>query len=425
MADLPEIARPKLRVAAYARVSTEQDEQQNSYEAQVDYYTHYIASNPEWEFVGIFSDEGISGTNTKKREGFNRMIGLAMNGGIDLILTKSISRFARNTVDTLETVRSLKAKGVEVWFEKENLRTLDAKGEMLLTIMSSLAQEESRSISENVRWGHRRSMEKGNVLLAYKNFLGYKKGEDGRPEIVEEEAVIVRQIYQLFLEGHTINDIARTLTEEGIPTPGGKKKWSVSTVKSILTNEKYRGSVLRQKSYTVDFLTKEVKKNHGEVKQYLVEDSHDAIIDPETFARVQEKIEAQSVKCKRNSSPFTKCFVCGDCGTYYGHKVWRLRSTDEPYDVWYCNHRYDVKKCQSPILREADIIFAFMGLLRVLGRSEQEALGSTPEEQKEGKTAVNEALWRELVDTVTVFQDHFTFSLQDGNEVTVPARAKE
>ena len=196
-------AAEKLRVAAYARVSTEQDEQQSSYEAQVDFYTHYIQSNPNWEFVSVFADEGITGTNTKKRDGFNLMIQNAMNGEIDLILTKSISRFARNTVDTLQTVRNLKAAGVEVIFEKENLHTFDPKCEMMLTIMSSLAQEESRSISENVRWGKQKSMRDGKVTLAYSHFLGYKKGKDGRPEIVEEEAVIIRQIYDLFLSGKT------------------------------------------------------------------------------------------------------------------------------------------------------------------------------------------------------------------------------
>lgn len=194
----------KLRVAAYARVSTEQDEQQNSYEAQIDFYTHHIQSNPDWLFVSVFADRGITGTNTKNRDEFNKMIGLAMNGGIDLILTKSISRFARNTVDTLQTVRELKAVGVEVWFEKENLHTFDPKCEMMLTIMSSLAQEESRSISENVRWGQQQSMRKGKIHLAYSHFLGFKKGADGRPEIVEEEAAIVRNIYEWFLSGESI-----------------------------------------------------------------------------------------------------------------------------------------------------------------------------------------------------------------------------
>ena len=277
----------KLRVAAYARVSTEQDEQLSSYEAQVDYYTRYIQSNPGWEFVSVFSDEGTTGTNTKNRDGFNEMINIAMSGGIDLILTKSISRFARNTVDTLQTVRRLKAIGVEVIFEKENLHTLDPKCEMVLTIFSSLAQEESRSISENIRWGHRKNMEDGKVYLPYASFLGYRKGEDGRPEIVEKEAAVVRKIYSMFLEDYTINDIARYLTDQSIPTPRGKSVWSVSTVRSILSNEKYAGNALLQKTYTVDYLTKEQRTNNGELPQYLIECSHDPIVDPEIFDKVQ------------------------------------------------------------------------------------------------------------------------------------------
>lgn len=238
--------RQKRRVAAYARVSTDSDEQQSSYEAQVDFYTRHIQSNPEWEFVGLYADEGISGTNTKRREGFNLMVADALDGKIDLILTKSISRFARNTVDTLTTVRKLKERNVEVYFEKENIYTLDAKGEVIITIMSSLAQEESRSISENVTWGKRKSMADGKFSLSYKHFLGYEKGEDGLPKIVEEEAKIVRSIYQLFLEGQTIRMIADHLTRQGIPTPMGKKNWRVSTIMSILQNEKYKGDAVGQ-----------------------------------------------------------------------------------------------------------------------------------------------------------------------------------
>ena len=214
----------KKRVAAYARVSTEQDEQQSSYEAQVDFYTRHIKNNPEWEFAGVYTDEGISGTSTKKRDGFNRMIADALDGKIDLILTKSISRFARNTVDSLTAIRKLKEKGVEVYFEKENIHTMDAKGELMVTIMSSLAQEESRSISENVRWGKRKSMADGKFSLAYSHFLGYEKGEDGTHlRIVEEEAEIIRKIYSLYLGGQTVRTIADYLTGQGIPTPSGKK----------------------------------------------------------------------------------------------------------------------------------------------------------------------------------------------------------
>lgn len=268
---VPEAESRRKRVAAYARVSTEQDEQLSSYEAQVEFYTRYISGNPAWEFVSVYTDEGISGTNTKKREGFNRMVTDALAGKIDLILTKSISRFARNTVDTLTTIRKLKEKGVEVYFEKENIYTLDSKGEIMLTIMSSLAQEESRSISENVTWGKRRSMEEGKVFFACKHFLGYGKDSDGQLYIVEKEAETVRSIYKMFLDGKTVRTIADFLTGQGIPTPGGKKNWSVSTIMSILQNEKYKGDALLQKTYTADFLTKTIRKNKGELPQYYIE----------------------------------------------------------------------------------------------------------------------------------------------------------
>ncbi len=224
-ADLPFAAfspeQRKKRVAAYARVSTDEDEQLSSYEAQVDFYTRHITSNPEWEFVGVYADEGISGTNTKRRDGFNRMIADALAGRIDMIVTKSISRFARNTIDTLSTIRELKEKGVEVWFQKKNIFTLE--GELLITIMSSLAQEESRSLSENVTWGQRKRMADGKVTLPYKQFLGYERGEDGTPVINEEEATVVRLIYRLFMEGKTFSTIAKYLMAHGIPTPSGKK----------------------------------------------------------------------------------------------------------------------------------------------------------------------------------------------------------
>ena len=398
----------KLKVAAYARVSTEQDEQQSSYEAQVDFYTRHIQANPDWEFVGVFADRGITGTNTKNRDEFNRMISLALSGGIDLILTKSISRFARNTVDTLQTVRKLKAAGVEVRFEKENLHTFDPKCEMMLTIMSSLAQEESRSISENVRWGQRQSMRKGNIHLAYARFLGFRKGEDGRPEIVEDEAKVVRDIYDWYVSGETINAIAAKLTEAGIPTPAGKRKWSVSTIRSILSNEKYKGEALLQKTYTVDYLTKEVRKNNGELPLIRVQNSHEAIIDPALFDRVQEMLGRRTKDRPRcyGKHPFTGKFICADCGGVYGHKVWRLRSTGERYDVWYCNHKHDGDRpCTTPPLREPEVKAAFAELLT----------------ERDGKAATySDARWRELVDSVTVHPNNLLlFRFTDGTTAKI------
>ena len=284
---LPKTAIQLRRVAAYARVSTDSEEQLTSYEAQVDYYTRYIKSKPDWQFVDVYTDEGISATNTKKREGFNRMVADALDGKIDLIVTKSVSRFARNTVDSLTTVRKLKEAGVEVYFEKENIWTLDSKGELLITIMSSLAQEESRSISENVTWGQRKRFADGKVSIPYGQFLGYRKGVDGLPEIVPEQAEIVRSIYRMCIEGKSTNAIAKYLTQQDIPTPAGKKVWQRATVESILRNEKYKGSALLQKTYTVDFLTKTMKVNEGEVPQYYVECSHPAIIEPSEWEAVR------------------------------------------------------------------------------------------------------------------------------------------
>lgn len=359
---MPVTEQRKKHVAAYARVSTDQDEQLSSYEAQVDFYTRYINNNPEWEFVAVYADEGISGTNTKKRDGFNRMVADALSGKIDLILTKSISRFARNTVDTLTTIRQLKSKGVEVYFEKENIYTLDSKGEIMLTIMSSLAQEESRSISENVSWGKRRSMEEGKISMPYKSFLGYEKGDDGLPKIVEEEAAVVREIYHLFLSGKTVREIAEHLTGRGIPTPKGKTNWSVSTIMSILQNEKYKGDALLQKTYTADFLTKEVRKNKGELPQYYIENSHPAIIDRETFDLVQKEIERRRPVRRQlhRSSPFNARIVCGDCGGFYGRKVWHSGSKYEK-SIWRCNRKYDDESCcTTPNLDECELGNAFV-----------------------------------------------------------------
>lgn len=364
----------KKRVAAYARVSTDSDEQLSSYEAQVDFYTRYINSNPEWKFVFVYTDEGISGTNTKKRDGFNRMIADALSGKIDLILTKSISRFARNTVDSLVAVRKLKKKGVEVYFEKENIYTLDAKGEVLITIMSSLAQEESRSISENVTWGIHKNMKDGKISLAYKHFLGYKKGKNNRPEIVEEEAEIIRKIYSLYLEGKTIRNIAQYLTDQGIPTPYGKKQWRVSTVASILSNEKYKGAALLQKTYTVDFLSKTVKKNNGELEQYYIENSHPAIINPETFDLVQNELKKRQPNRRHlnSDSPFASKLICSECDGYYGSKVWHSNSKYRSR-IWQCNRKYaDGQICQTPNLHENEIKLAFIQAVNlILGDKER------------------------------------------------------
>lgn len=359
---MPVNARSRRKVAGYARVSTDSEEQLTSYEAQVDYYTKYIRSNPDWEFVDVYTDEGISATNTRHRDGFNRMIADALAGKIDLIVTKSISRFARNTVDSLTAVRKLKEHGTEVYFEKEGIYTFDSKGELLITIMSSLAQEESRSISENVTWGQRKRFADGKVSLPYKSFLGYRKGSDGLPEIVPEEAEIVREIYKLFIQGKTVNWIATHLTAKGIPTPRGKEKWQTSTIESILTNEKYKGSAVLQKKFTVDFLSKKMKVNEGEVPQYIVEQSHPAIIDPAQWQKVQDEMAVRKFRGKHHNSlnPFSAKIVCGDCGGFYGSKVWH--STDKYRRIiWQCNGKFKGKdRCVTPHLYEDDIKRLFL-----------------------------------------------------------------
>ena len=361
------------RVAAYARVSTDSDEQFTSFEAQVDYYTRQIAANPDWAMVEVYTDEGITGTNTKKRDGFNRMIADALAGKIDLIITKSISRFARNTVDTLTAVRQLKDKGVEVFFEKENIYTMDSKGELLITIMSSLAQEESRSISENVAWGKRAKCEEGRVYLPYKQFLGYEKGPDGQPRIVNDQAETVRLIYKLFLDGLMPSGIAKRLEAMGILSPAGKQRWQPGTVESILTNEKYKGDALLQKTFCVNFLTKEMKRNEGELPQYYVEQSHPAIISPEVFDEVQQELKRhREARYVGRSGCFSSKIICGECGSYYGRKVWH--SNDKYRTViWRCQHKYDNgEPCKTPHVTEDQIKAAFVDEMnRVIANKDQ------------------------------------------------------
>ncbi|MBM6534532.1 recombinase family protein [Streptococcus dysgalactiae subsp. equisimilis] len=343
----------KRRVAGYARVSTDHEDQATSYESQMRYYSEYISGRDDWEFVKMYSDEGISGTNTKLRTGFKAMVEDALNGKIDLIITKSVSRFARNTVDSLTTVRQLKEVGVEIYFEKENIWTLDSKGELLITIMSSLAQEESRSISENVTWGLRKQFAEGKVHFPYTNVLGFKAGEDGAIVVDQDEAKTVRYIFQQALIGKSPYHIAKDLTEQGIPSPSGKSRWNATTIKRMLRNEKYKGDALLQKTYTIDFLTKKKNINRGELPQYYVENNHEAIVDRETFDAVQQVLDAKGKKS--STSIFSSKLVCGDCGHYFGSKVWH--STSKYRRVIYrCNEKYNGEnRCATPHVTEKEI----------------------------------------------------------------------
>ena len=342
----------KLRVAAYCRVSTDSDEQETSYDAQVSHYTEYIQQNPQWTLAGIFADDGISGTNTKKRDEFNRMIDECMAGNIDMIITKSISRFARNTLDCLQYIRLLKDKNITVYFEKESINTMDAKGEVLITIMASLAQQESQSLSQNVKLGLQYRYQQGKVTVNCNRFLGYTKDNDGKLVIDPEQSEVVKRIYREYLEGSSMDRISAGLEADGILTGAGKEKWHTSTINKILRNEKYMGDALLQKTYTTDFLTKKRIRNNGTVPQYYVEDDHEAIIPKELFMQVQEELVRRRVVHKSPSGRkrtyscnhcFAQIIVCGECGELYrrihwnnhGRKsiVWRCISRLEPTDA--------------------------------------------------------------------------------------------
>lgn len=353
-----EFSLKKRRVAGYARVSTDHEVQATSYESHMRYYSEYINGRDDWEFVKMYSDEGISGTNTKLRTGFKSMVEDALDGKIDLIITKSVSRFARNTVDSLTTVRQLKEVGVEIYFEKENIWTLDSKGELLITIMSSLAQEESRSISENVTWGLRKQFAEGKVHFPYTNVLGFKAGEDGAIVVDQDEAKTVRYIFQQALIGKSPYHIAKDLTEQVIPSPSGKSHWNATTIKRMLRNEKYKGDALLQKTYTTDFLTKKKNINRGELPQYYVENNHEAIVDRETFDAVQQVLENKGRKS--STTIFSSKLVCGDCGHFFGSKVWHSTSKYRRV-IYQCNEKYKgISKCSTPHVTEEEVIQWFI-----------------------------------------------------------------
>ena len=353
--------KPKLRVAAYCRVSTDSDEQATSYEAQVSHYTEYIQKNPEWEFAGIFADDGISGTNTKKREEFNRMIEECEAGNIDMIITKSISRFARNTLDCLKYIRKLKDLNIPVFFEKESINTMDAKGEVLLTIMASLAQQESQSLSQNVKLGLQFRYQNGQVQINHNRFLGYTKDANGNLIIDPEQAEVVKRIYREYLEGFSMDKIAARLERDGIFTGAGKTRWHTSTINKILRNEKYIGDALLQKTYTTDFLSKTRVKNNGIVPQYYVEGNHEAIIPRDIYMRVQEELVRRrvvktSANGKKRSYSCNHCFsqivVCGECEELFRRIHWNNRGCKSI--VWRCISRLEPtgQECHARTVNE-------------------------------------------------------------------------
>ena len=349
-----------LKVAAYCRVSTDDKEQKTSYEAQIQYYTNKINKNPDWQMAGIFADEGITGTQAKKRPQFLKMIRLCRQGKIDVILTKSLSRFARNTVDSLNYIRELKMLGIAVISEKENINTLTAESEMLITIMSCFAQAESESISKNVSWGVRQSFKSGNVPMQYKKLLGYKKGENDLPEIIPEEAEIVKEIFRSYLDGMSLKQIADSLNSRGIKTKHKQTVWQTEVVKSILVNEKYTGDALLQKTYITDCITKKSRKNNGELPMYLVKNHHEPIISRADFNRVQEEMARRGAKKaianklgKTEQGKYSakyalsELLICGECGSRYRRVTWTAKGFKEI--KWRCINRiqYGKRKCHS------------------------------------------------------------------------------
>lgn len=331
----PAQPQPRKRVAAYARVSTMKDAQENSLQSQQDYFAEYIRHHPDWVFAGIYTDDGISGLPIRRRDGFNRMVNDALDGKIDLILTKSLSRFARNTVDALTTIRNLKAAGAAVYFQKENINTSDSTGEFLITLMSSFAEEESRSISENVTWAVRHRYAQGIYYLSGR-LLGYTHNRGGEIQVDEVGAKVVRFIYLLALSGKSSTDICRILMDYGVSSPRQRQWWEPATVRSILTNEKYVGDAILQKRVTTDFLTKTTKINEGEAPQYYVENGHPPIVSRSVWQEVQA-VWTDAGRRNCTLSPFSNLIICGDCGGRYGRKTWH--STTYRDAVWECNSK--------------------------------------------------------------------------------------
>ena len=374
-----DIRKQHLRVAPYCRVSTDSEEQLTSYESQIAYYTAKIAENPDWTMVRLYADEGITGTSMKKRKHFLEMIADCEAGKIDLVITKSTTRFARNTLEGIQIVRKLKRLGIGVFFEKENTNTLYMDNEMILTFFFSQAQAESESLSKNVSWGHRRNFENGKVYYHYKSFLGYRKGADGQPEIDEEQAAVVRRIFARYLMGDSIRKIRKDLEADGMRTARGNATWSDSAVQLILRNEKYIGDALLQKTFVEDIFTRRSVKNVGQLPKYYVHDCHPPIIDRATFQKVQEEMARRSGKRKTSSKAKTELgkysgkyalieiMICGECGSPYRRTTY-MPNGERTY-VWRCLNRIENGKriCKhSPTFAEADIHHAVVAAMNEL-----------------------------------------------------------
>lgn len=360
-----------IRVAPYCRVSTDEEEQLNSFENQVNYYRDYVNRHPDYVLVDIYPDEGISGTSTKRREQFNRMIADCEAGKIDLVITKSISRFARNTQDCLFYARKLKNLGIGITFEKENINTMDGSGELLFTILSSLAQEESRSISENCQWGIRSLFKQGVIHINTNRFYGYDKDEEGKLVINPEQAKVVKWLFESYMDGMNPDVLARKLNEQKVPGCMGEPKWTVDTVMGILQNEKHKGDAILQKTFTEDFLTKKQVKNEGQVAQYYVTDDHEPIVSRELWEVTQLEIKRRREFLQTHGlrtlgrftdeQPFTSRVFCGICGNPF----WRRTGYRKTGTVknWMCSTRYyekGTKSCGNDTMREEIFHEAFI-----------------------------------------------------------------
>ena len=413
----------QLRVAAYCRVSTDSDEQEMSFEAQRDYYTEKIMRNPEWTMAGIYADEGLSGTQAQSRPQFMKMIGQCRKGNIDMIITKSVSRFSRNTVDCLKYTRELKALGIPVIFEKEGLNTMHSTSEIYISMHGIFAQSESESLSGNVRMGKAMSAKKGKVAFSYKNFLGYRRGADNQPEIDPEEAEIIRLIFDRYLEGDSLQAIKDLLESKGYLSPTRKTTWSVATIRSILTNEKYKGDARLQKTYVIDCISHRAKINDDR-PQYYVENNHPPIVSREIFDRVQEEMARRASKRKvkekgtktesgKYSSKYalTDMLICGHCGTPYRRCTWSRAGKKKI--VWRCISRLDYgrKYCpDSPSIEESVLQEAIADCVMqiVADESGYAALQNIRQhislyfgKDDENSTAADEARAAELIQAIT------------------------
>lgn len=444
------VATKQIRLAAYCRVSTDNEDQLESFANQQAYYLRYVQNRTQYVLVDIYADEGITGLNTRKRDNFKRMMKDCEAGLIDMVITKSISRMFRNTADCLFYTRELKKHGIGVLFEEQNLNTLDSTGELLLTILSSLAQDESRNISENTTWGIRSRFQQGRLHLNTNRFLGYDKDKDGNLIINPEQAKIVRRIFDSFLNGISPDTIATQLRKDGIPTITGTSNWSPSTIYGILRNEKYKGDALLQKWYTSDFLSGVTVRNTGEVEQYYIKGNHEPIIEPERWEIVQlelarreafrQKYGLRSLGRYTADQPFSNRIFCGLCNDLFWRRTWYRLGKD--IKVWQCNKRYKEKGvvgCTSKNLFEHQLHDAFVRAWNTVITERNSRMGKWADQMAgddllatfyaerfmeltasgQAMVEIDLTIVAKVLDHAIFSGEHLDFFLLDGSQVTV------